>query len=215
METDERNIQIGLDEMAALVLEALLECSCRLDEGTLGGTVGDARKMLELWRNDPDRFGRLAAQGAGNAYEKLLKTVKGVLSRHGIEATRHDPITGQPSVETSSGHNARMAMRDTVEKLRSRILAAEPGCGKWLPENGDDSSKLMKPTAADGKLGLRCSTIGSMSRLVASLDGRGVTVEKTGSREYGYEPDTFTETDWFITLPDGQSGAAASTGQTA
>lgn len=217
MHGDDRTVRIGLDEVAALVLESVLECASRdglLCEGRLGGLVGDARRMLELWRNDPEKFNELAAKGGNAAYEKLLATVKAALAKRGITATRHDPITGRPNVEKTGEHDQRMAVQSMLSSVRAAIQPLDPSLLQFIPENADDKSRLMKPGTVGGVLGLKCQSVGEMTDRLAALDGRnGLSVRKTGSTAYGFEPYTFVQTDWFITVQGQESAAEA--GQTA
>lgn len=195
METD-NNIQIGIDELTGLVLESLAEYeyrASRLDESP----INNAAQMLDAFRSGRDSFLK------SDAYARLSGAIKGVLAKHGISATMHDQITGKPRVEKTDDHDRRMAMQDTVGKIRSKILELNPSYSKYIPENADDTSKLMKPVEQNGKLGLKCSTIGELSRDIQSMNGKGLSVIQTDSRQYGFEPYTFIETDWFITLPDG------------
>ena len=195
MET-ENNIQIGIDELTGLVLESLAEYEyrvSRLDESP----ISNAAQMLDAFRSGKDSFLK------SDAYARLSGAIRGVLARHGISATMHDQITGKPRVEKTGDHDRRMAMQDTVGKIRSRVLELNPSYATYIPDSADDTSRLMKPAEMNGRLGLKCSTIGELSRDIPSMDGKGLSVIQTGSRQYGFEPYTFTETDWFITLPDG------------
>lgn len=217
MDTVGKDMQIGLDEVAALVLESVLECASRdsrLCEGKLDGLVGDVRKMLEVWRTDPDKFNRMLAQGGNAAYEKLLKTVKAVLARRGVTATRHDPITGLPNVERTADHDQRVRTQSMLSSVRAAIQPLDPSLLQFIPENADDKSRLMKPETVGGVIGLKCQSIGEMTDRLAALDGRnGLAVRKTGATTYGFEPYTFVQTDWFITVQGQESAAEA--GQTA
>lgn len=207
MHGDDRTVQIGLDEVAALVLESVLECASRdsrLCEDRLDGFAGDVRKMLDVWRTDPDKFNKMLAQGGNAAYERLLKAVKAALAKRGITATRHDPITGRPNVEKTGGHNQRMTVQSMLSSVRAAIQPLDPSLLQFIPENADDKSRLMKPETVGGVLGLKCQSVGELTGRLAALDGRnGLAVRKTGSTTYGFEPYTFVQTDWFITLADG------------
>lgn len=203
MDVDDRTVHIGLDEVAALVLESILECASRdglLCEGRLGGLVGDARRMLELWRNDPEKFNELAARGGNAAYEKLLATVKAALARRGVTATRHDPITGRPNVERTADHDQRVRTQSMLDTVRQAVQSADPTLAQFIPDNADDTSKLMKPATVGGEFGLECKAVGELADRLAALDGKfGLSVRKTGSTTYGFEPYTFAQTEWFIT----------------
>lgn len=172
----------------------------RLDESALSAIRDQVRKAAELYRDNPDEFTRRLKGGVSSGYEKALKTVKDVLARHGITATRQSALTGNPTVMKTDEYNLKLTLADIKKTILSR-----------LPQLSDDFAetqterKMLRPSERNGVPGYECSVVGDAGGLIREISDSGLSVIQTDSRKYGFEDDQFVENKYFISKPDSSS----------
>lgn len=176
----------------------LLESS--VDEFDLSSIRDAYQQSVDDWRYNPDRFvSNIFGSLHGDA-KAALNAVRRVLANHGI-TTGTDP-DGYPIIQRTSKFNAN----NDRNEIRRRILAAAPQLKNGF-EPGKNGKCLFSPADDNGSGAYACKSIGDVTSLLKSLDGKGLSVQETGSQKYGWGDDALVETEFVITLPKQRQSA--------
>ena len=196
----------------ALVM-AVLESACRfvdscnqilmessVDEFDLSSIRDAYQQSVDDWRHDPDRFVSNIFDSFHGDAKTALNAVRRALANHGI--TTGTDRDGYPIIRRTS----KLNVDNDRNEIRRRILAAAPQLKNGF-EPGKNGKCLFKPADDNGSGAYTCKSIGDVTSLLKSLDGKGLSVQETGSQKYGWDDDALVETEFTITLPKQQQSA--------
>lgn len=205
-------VEISEQKLYSMILETavdflsndsviLCEGLGNIDEGALSAIRDRVKAAADYWENNQDGIEKKIKGGLKNGYGSVLNTVKDVLSKNGITATRKHPLTGLPSIQSTSRYNDEINRDRTLSEIRKRIIARIP---QYADKFSDEEygGKLFNPAKHGDQYGYSCKVVGdSLVTQIESLDSDQLSVVSTGMHKWGFDDSPFIEKAFFIFLP--------------
>lgn len=172
-----------------------------IDEGALSAIRDRVKAAADYWGNNQDNIEKKIKGGLKNSYGSVLNTVKDVLSKNGITATRKHPLTGLPSIQRTSRYNDEINRDRVLSEIRKRIIARIPQYADKFSDK-EHGGKLFNPAKHGDQYGYSCKVVGdSLITQIESLDSDQLSVVSTGMHKWGFDDSPFYEKAFFISLP--------------
>ena len=205
-------VTISEQKLYSLILESavdflshdsviLCEGLGNIDEGALSAIRDRFKSTADYWNRSDGGVEDKLKGGLEKGYGSILKTVKDVLSKNGITATRKHPLTGLPSIQRTSRYNDEINRDRTLSEIRKRIIARIPQYADKFSDK-EYGGKLFNPAKHGDQYGYSCKVVGdSLVTQIENLDSDQLSVVMTGMHKWGFDDSLFIEKAFFISLP--------------